>query len=273
MAANGLVGYRTDLTTEQEAFGEIQDGKISVKSTSPAVTRDGGFFGRAKRNHWYPNVTVAHGWLPLLSPFLERYSTIPMRISWATLVGGVFGSVADSQLAPAIVQRVSPRVIYDFTKITSDYQSVHGDEFLSQTSKPTCPCVERSSVMFSGVPIPLHQPLVIPFINDGIHALRQRDSSAWLAIENFDLIDDVRTIGERLTIATEGYWSGSILPTTTASILRVSRSAASTWNSWTATITKRLRDLFLQVRHSIPRYCARRGAALRFPSIIQVSHG
>lgn len=257
--------------TKHEAFGEVENSEISVKCSRPSVTRDSSFFGRRERRNGKSHVTVTDNGLPPLRPRLVIDPTVPALTQFSVLVGGIFRSIPNPQLASSIVQRITTSMVNNFTQIASENQPVHGHHFLPKVWDAAGSSVKTTSVVPSSVPVPLHEPFVIPFINDGIQTLRQRNFPARFAIYNFHLADGWRASSKSFAVAAEWSRARSILPTAGTAvcwILGVSTLSRGDVRSVVATITKRLRGLFMQVRHSIPRYCVRRGAALNYPSIL-----
>jgi len=146
---------------------------------------------------------------------------------------------------------------------------MHRYDFLSEIMKCASACVKFTRVVLSGIPRPLHQPFVIPFIDDGIQSLSKGNPATRFSVHNFNPVYDGRsTLSITASTASKGY---DLLMAAAGRALVIGVGFLARFLS--ATLTKRLCTLFMQVRHSIPRYCVRRGAALRFPLIIQVSHG
>jgi hypothetical protein len=272
MAANGLVGYRTacdlryDLVCE---FGEVKYRKFPLKfdrKSVPRLSRLGRIIKEADSN---PYSTMLHTGEPFAFGCSNSSIAGGIVLCKKPSVRVLHCLTGKAKIRASVIESVLINVVYATYRGLAKNELVHRCDDILIATPSTANCVPKSISIWHCAPSEPHQFIVESGIHDGVESTSEGYFAAGFTVNPKGVVKYRGLF--RPHIASEAELSDPALHFSAAWALLVCPWLS--FYSRFSTIASWLCSLFIQVRHSIPRYRVRRGAALIFPSIVQVSHG
>lgn len=270
MASPGL-GFRTacDVLLVFRSR-KIKDSEFSMKFDGESVARARACDGIVKQSNPYPDSTMLHPGEPFLLAGGNSAKARRIIFGEKSTVGILLGFSGWPEVRVAVVQSISVGMVYARRWFRTKHYMVHDRSFaLASSHVPTTDGIVKAVSVRQGGPRKAHQKIVSGRIDDCVEASGEGYFSARLTLNPKGILKDRRLVCPDITAQAE---RGAVAFLFAA--LRAGRVGP--WlgfNSCIGTITSWLCNLLIQVKHSIPRYCVRRGAALNYPHYIRGTHG